>query len=67
MESYQIEMTAADLAVAEVALKEMERHQQGVADEVYGQGGITPDVRLCSEYLARADAARRALLKLRAR
>lgn len=64
---HQIELSDEDIEITSHALAELERHQQGVADEVYGFSGLLPNPTLCDEYLDRARAARTALAKLKKR
>jgi len=64
---HQVELSDEDIEITRHALAELERHQQGVADEVYGSTGLIPNPKLCDEYIERARAARTALAKLRKR
>jgi len=58
MERYRVELTAENLDCAEYALKELERHQQGVADELFGPTGLSPNKQERAAYLDRAEQAR---------
>lgn len=61
---YRVELSEDDLDVAETALSEMERHHQGVADELYGLTGLQPNQREHDAHLALARQAREARRKL---
>jgi hypothetical protein len=64
---HQVELSEEDIDIASYALSELARHQEGVADEIYGLTGLEPNAKECRAYLARAKAARDALDKLKVR
>lgn len=62
---YRVELSEDDIDVAETALSEMERHHQGVAEELFGLTGLQPNLKERDAHLALARQAREARGKLR--